>query len=109
MVFSLLNSIKTKARNRFQLSLLEAIIKVRAELLTSNECCKESVFSTKFLNRFKVTLSWFAVSLIQICFQKAKQVVSESLNNEEQPKNKEILNSFHKNIKKKPQRLKGFA
>ena len=44
--------IKTKARNRLQLS----IIRIRAELLSSNKCCKEFVSLTKILNRFKADI-----------------------------------------------------
>ena len=51
-VFSLLTCIKTKVRNRLQLSLLEAVIRIKADLLSSNKCCKEFVPSTKMLNRF---------------------------------------------------------
>ena len=63
--------IKTKARNRLQLSLLEAIIRIRAELLSSNKCCKEFVPSTKMLNRFKVDILY------------SKKPSIESVNNEE--------------------------
>ena len=62
---------KTKARNRLQLSLLEAIIRIRAELLSSNKCCKEFVPSTKMLNRFKADILYSNKSSI------------ESVNNEE--------------------------
>ena len=48
--------IKTKARNRLQWSLLEAIIRIRVELLSSNKCCKEFVPSIKMLNRFKADI-----------------------------------------------------
>ena len=47
--------VKTKPRNRLQLSLLEAIIRIRAEL-SSNKCCKEFVHSAKMLNRFKAVI-----------------------------------------------------
>jgi hypothetical protein len=39
-IFSLGSSITTKARNRMQLNLLDAIVTVRAEILLSNKCCK---------------------------------------------------------------------
>ena len=64
-MFSLLTCIKTKARNRLQLSLLEAIIKFRAELLSSNKCCKEFVSSTKMLNRFKADILYSKKSSIE--------------------------------------------
>ncbi|XP_076802430.1 uncharacterized protein LOC143446600 [Clavelina lepadiformis] len=70
-VFSLLTCIKTKARNRLQLSLLEATIRIRAELLTSNKCCKEFVPSTKMLSRFKADILY------------SKKFSTESVNNEE--------------------------
>ena len=62
---------KTKARNRLQLSLLEAIIRIRVELLSSNKCYKEFVPSTKMLNRFKADIIYSKKSSI------------ESVNNEE--------------------------
>ena len=70
-MFSLLTCIKTKARNRLQLSLLEAIIRIRAEILTSNKCCKEFVPSTKMLNKFKADILY------------CKKSSTESVNNEE--------------------------
>ena len=70
-MFSLLTCIKTKARNRLQLSLLEAIIRIRAEILTSNKCCKEFVPSPKMLNKFKADILY------------CKKSSTESVNNEE--------------------------
>ena len=52
-VFPLFTSIKNKARNGLQLSLLEAIIRIGSELAHSNKCCKESVLSSKMLSLFK--------------------------------------------------------
>ena len=57
--------IKTKARNRLQLSLLEAIIRIRAELLSSNKCCKEFVPSTKMLSTFKADILYSKKSSIE--------------------------------------------
>ena len=44
-IFSLVSSVKTKARNRMQLNLLDAIVRVRAELLLSSKCCKDFIAS----------------------------------------------------------------
>ena len=55
-MFSLLTCIKTKARNRLQLALLEAIIRIRAELLVSNKCCNDFVPSANMLKRFKAEI-----------------------------------------------------
>jgi hypothetical protein len=51
-IFSLVSSIKTKARNRMQLNLLDAIMRVRAELLLSNKCCKDFIASPEMLKNF---------------------------------------------------------
>jgi len=50
-IFSLISSVKTKARNRMQLNLLNAIVKVRAELLLSNKCCKDFNASPDMLKK----------------------------------------------------------
>ena len=55
-VFSLLTCIKSTARNRLQLALLEAIIRIRAELLVSNRCCNDFVPSANMLKRFKAEI-----------------------------------------------------
>jgi hypothetical protein len=51
-MFSLVSSVKTKARNRMQLNLLDAIVTVRAELLVSNKCCKDFTASPEMLKNF---------------------------------------------------------
>jgi hypothetical protein len=38
-LFSLESSVKTKARNRMQLNLLDATVRFKAELLLSSKCC----------------------------------------------------------------------
>jgi hypothetical protein len=48
-IFSLVSSIKMKARNRMQLNLLDAVVRVRAELLLSNKCCKDFIASPEML------------------------------------------------------------
>jgi hypothetical protein len=50
-IFCLVSSIKTKARNKVQLNLLHAIVRVRAELLLSNKCCKDFIASPKMLKK----------------------------------------------------------
>ena len=39
-IFSFVSSVKTNARNRTQLNLLDAIVRVKAELLLSSKCCR---------------------------------------------------------------------
>ena len=51
-IFFLVSSIKTKARNRMQLNLLDAIVRVRAELLLSTKCCKDFIASPEMLKNF---------------------------------------------------------
>ena len=48
-IFSLVSAVKTKARNQMQLKLLDSIIRIRAELLLSNKCCKDFTPSTAML------------------------------------------------------------
>jgi hypothetical protein len=50
--FSLVSSVKTKARNRMQLSLLDAILRVRAELLLSSKCCIDFTASPEMPKNF---------------------------------------------------------
>jgi hypothetical protein len=50
-IFSLVSSIKTKARNRMQLNLIDAIVRVRAELLLSSKCCKDFIASPEILKK----------------------------------------------------------
>ncbi|KAF8777684.1 Zinc finger protein 862 like protein [Argiope bruennichi] len=52
-VFSLLTCVKTKARNRMKLSLLEAIIRIRTEFLLSNKCCKDFLPSDAMIKNFR--------------------------------------------------------
>jgi hypothetical protein len=50
--FSLISSVTTKTRNRMQLNLLNAIMRVRAELLLSCKCCKNFIVSPEILKNF---------------------------------------------------------
>lgn len=51
-MFSLVTSVKTKTRNRMQLQLLDAIVRLRAELMISNRCCKDFKASREMLQKF---------------------------------------------------------
>ena len=53
-IFSLLTSVKTKARNRMQLNVLDAIVTVRAELLLSSRCCKDFTASAEMLKKLHI-------------------------------------------------------
>ena len=50
--FSLVTSVKTKARNRSQLHLLDAIVRIRADLVLSKKCCKNFQASPKMQQNF---------------------------------------------------------
>ena len=52
-MFSLVTSVKTKARNRMQLGLLDAIIRIRANLLLTNKCCKDFTVTPQMLSNMK--------------------------------------------------------
>ena len=54
-IFFLVSSVKTKTRNRMQLNLLDTVLRVRAELLLSNKCCKDFTASPEIL---KKTSNW---------------------------------------------------
>jgi len=43
--------LKTKARNRMKLNLLDAIVRVRGALLLSNKCCKDFIASPEMLKK----------------------------------------------------------
>jgi hypothetical protein len=51
-IFSLVSFVKMKPRKRMQLNLLDAIVRVRAELLLSNKCCKDFTASPAMLQNF---------------------------------------------------------
>ena len=40
-VFSMVPSIKTRLRNQMELKLLDAIVRIRSELLLQEKCCKD--------------------------------------------------------------------
>jgi hypothetical protein len=52
-IFSLV-SIKMKTRNRMQLNLLDAIVRVRAELLLSNKCCKDFIAYPEMVKKLHI-------------------------------------------------------
>ena len=51
-IFYLVSFVKMKARNRMQLYLLDAILRVRAELLLASKCCKDFTASPELLKNF---------------------------------------------------------
>jgi hypothetical protein len=53
-IFSLVSSVKTKARNRMQLNLLDAIMRVKAELLLSSKWCKDFTTSPEMLKKLRI-------------------------------------------------------
>lgn len=50
--FSLVTSIKTKPRNRMQINMLDALVRIRSHLIYSNKCCKDFIVTTDMLDRF---------------------------------------------------------
>ena len=50
-IFSPVSSVKTKARNRMQLNLHDAIVRVRAGLLLSSKCYKDFTASPEMLKK----------------------------------------------------------
>ena len=65
-IFSLVSSVKTKTRNRMQLSLLDAMVRVRAEVLLSSKCCKEFIASSEMLKTSHRTRFMVYVPLIPV-------------------------------------------
>ena len=60
-IFSLVSSVKTKARKRMQLNLLDAVVRVRAEILFSSKCCKDFTASPEMLKRYFISDKVYAV------------------------------------------------
>ena len=42
-IFSMVSSVKTKPRNQMELKLLDAIVRIRSELLLQEKCCKDFI------------------------------------------------------------------
>ena len=55
-IFSLLTVVKTKPRNRMETDLLEAIIRIRTDMLLRDNCCKDLFVSEKTLLRFRADI-----------------------------------------------------
>ena len=55
-IFSLVSSVKTKARNRMQLKLLDAIIRIRAELVLSQKCCNNFSVTQQMLQNLSIKI-----------------------------------------------------
>jgi hypothetical protein len=51
-----------KTRNRMQLNLFDAILRVRAELLLSSKCCKDFTVSPEMLKNFTLDKVYAAYS-----------------------------------------------
>jgi len=52
-IFSLATATKTKTRNRMHLPLLDAIVRIRVELLLSKQCCRDFQVTAEMLQNFK--------------------------------------------------------
>ena len=48
--------VKTKARNRMSLKMLEAILRVRTTLIVSGKCCKDLEITGDMLQKFTVDM-----------------------------------------------------
>ncbi|XP_047736335.1 SCAN domain-containing protein 3-like [Hyalella azteca] len=55
-VFSYVTWLKSKTRNRLQLVMMEALLRIRMNLLTRGGCCKEFEASVDMLNRFSSSM-----------------------------------------------------
>ncbi|GFO11547.1 Zinc finger mym-type protein 1 [Plakobranchus ocellatus] len=51
-MFSLVTNIKTKPRNRLQLSILEAIVRIRSDMIIANKCCREFIVTKSMIQLF---------------------------------------------------------
>nr|XP_047144818.1 SCAN domain-containing protein 3-like [Hydra vulgaris] len=51
-IFSLVSATKTKARNRISLNMLDAVVRIRSELILSEKCCQDFTISKKMLTNF---------------------------------------------------------
>ena len=55
-IFSHVTAVKTKARNRMSLKMLEAILRVRTTLIVSGKCCKDLEITGDMLQKFTVDI-----------------------------------------------------
>ncbi len=55
-IFSILTAVKTKPRNRMETELLEAIIRIRTDMLLKGNCCKDLFVSENMLLRFRADI-----------------------------------------------------
>nr|XP_047132553.1 SCAN domain-containing protein 3-like [Hydra vulgaris] len=51
-IFSLVSATKTKARNRISINMLDAVVRIRSELILSGKCCQDFTISKKMLTNF---------------------------------------------------------
>ncbi|KAK3756692.1 hypothetical protein RRG08_013957 [Elysia crispata] len=51
-IFSLVTNVKTKPRNRLQLHTLDAIVRIRSDMVLSNKCCKQFTVTQNMLRRW---------------------------------------------------------
>lgn len=51
-IFSFLNDIKTKKRNRMSTSMLKVILTIKLDTFSKNKCCSEYVFNDRFYQKF---------------------------------------------------------
>ena len=51
-IFSLVTNVKTKPRNRLQLHTLDAIVRIRSDMVLSNKCCKQFADTQNMLRRW---------------------------------------------------------
>jgi len=52
-IFSLATATQTKTRNRMLLPRLDAIVRIRAELFLSKQCCRDFQVTAEMLQNFK--------------------------------------------------------
>ena len=57
-VFSLAAAVQTKPRNRMQLQMLDAIVRIRAKLIFSEQCCNNFAITNDMIQNFKADITY---------------------------------------------------
>lgn len=55
-VFSIMNIIKSKIRNKINLPLLDSVLRIKFYFLAKNICCKDFIPTKDMCNRFNVNI-----------------------------------------------------
>lgn len=71
-VFSIMNTVKTKARNRISTEMLDALLRIKCTFISSNKCCTNFSPSKSMYDKFKFEI---------MC--NCKQDINNLVNNDE--------------------------